>query len=139
MLTAMVVLLAGLASARAVGPSLWITSTDCGSTGSNTNHYIAGETVYIHVSGFTAGTYNWDVRENPFQDADKVIFGSKIVDSSGTLCFEAYPTTESGEYKAYFGNEKQNFHVDALATVPEFGPMVGYTNSTRCIRGVLCC
>jgi hypothetical protein len=99
----------------------------------NENHYVAGESVYIHGTNFASDTYSWDITGQPGQascDPDQVVAnGSFTVNSSGSFCFLAYNVSadDCGEYKATFDNKHDNYHVDQGPVVPEFGLIAGVT------------
>ncbi len=125
------VMLAGFISANGNPGSIWTTNGDCGDESQDVNHYGLGETVYINGNNFNAGIYAWDITGQPGQascDPNIVVASGNItIDSSGAFCFEAYTIQigDCGEYKASVGNKHDNYRVDEIPMVPEFGIFIG--------------
>lgn len=103
----------------------------------NENHYVEGETVYVHVVDFDENTkYPWDITGQPGGascDPNTIIAsGNQTTDINGNLCFAAYTikSDDCGEYKVTFGakspNKKtDNYRVGEDIIVPEFGTTIG--------------
>lgn len=125
----LVVMLVGFVSANGNSGSIWTTNSDCGAEQQNENHYSIGEDVYIKGANFNAGTYDWDITGNPGGSSGDpgIIVASGSKNTNGTFCFKAY-TIESddwGVYKVNFNGKNDNYNVDAIPSVPEFGTVVG--------------
>jgi len=111
--------------------SIWTTREDCVAP-QNENQYNIGEHVWINGTGFDSLTeYEWRIVGLPENNLNggascdagtTVKSGSETTNANGEICFDAYTVQEGdcGEYKAYFDNKKDNYHV-----VPEFGFVVG--------------
>lgn len=105
-------------SVSADAGSIWTTTSSCGAP-QDANHYVAGEHVYIHGSGFTANTlYAWDINTVPASTA--VASGNHSTDGSGDVCFDAYTigANDSGVYKASFGGKTDNYSVVSATATP---------------------
>ena len=123
------IMLAGFASAGS--GAVWTTTSPCGNV-QDENHYIAGETVYIHGSGFTASTsYAWDITGQPGGSSGDpgitVASGNQATGTDWKVCFAAYviAADDWGEYKYTYDGKHDNYRVDETPIVPEFGPMLG--------------
>ena len=132
------ILAISLASANSAGVgmngqpgTIWTTNEDCGKINQDVNHYLPGEVVYINGKNFMGGAYNWTITGNPGKsscDPDKIIAtGIKRVDNTGNFCLEAYIVNQDdcGEYKVNFGTKNDNYRIDNIPVVPEFGLIAG--------------
>ncbi|GAF91684.1 unnamed protein product, partial [marine sediment metagenome] len=97
--------------------AIWTTRADCGSQQQNVNHFAIGDSVYIKGSGFSAGTYDWDITGQPggaSGDPNEVVeYGEVVVDGTGAFCFFAYvvKADDWGEYKVRVDKKNDNYHV----------------------------
>lgn len=92
------------------------------------NQYAIGDKVYLKGANFAPGEYDWSITGQPSKascDPQEIVASGLFnVDSTGAFCFEAYTvnTDDCGEYKADFGNKKDNYRVNLnIPVVPEFG------------------
>jgi len=124
-------LVSAVSVVSAVSGSIWTTSNQCGNDQQDVNQYSIGEKVYINGANFAEGSYDWSVKGQPggasCDPSVVVASGSSGVDSSGAFCFEAYKVknNDCGEYKVDFGNKKDNYHVNNVPLIPEFGLTIG--------------
>jgi hypothetical protein len=118
---------AGSALAKADAGAIWTTTGSCGAP-QNSNHYQAGDKIYINGSGFNAGDHDWHIKGQPGgasgDPGDTVASGTVTVDSSGAFCFAAYTVKSDdwGEYSVKVGNKGDNYHVDGEPTVAPTDP-----------------
>ena len=111
--------------------AIWTTRDDCGNESQDVNQYSAGEKVFINGKNFGAGNHSWSIEGQPGGascDAGIVVAsGIQAVNSTGNFCFEAYTVLEDdcGVYKADFNGKKDNYNVDNVPLVPEFGLIAG--------------
>jgi hypothetical protein len=121
------IMLLALASVSAASGSIWTTLNDCGASQQDINHYAIGDNVFVNGNNFDAGAYSWSVKGQPGQascDPNAVVAnGTLVVGQSGAFCFNAYTVqaNDCGEYKVDFGNKNDNYRVDDVPSVPEFG------------------
>lgn len=111
--------------------SIQTTRSDCGENVQNENHYLIGEDVYIKGKNFNPGIYNWEIngQGNSSCDFNKtIISGIYNVNNSGEFCFNAYTIKEDdcNGYKAYFNGKQDNYRVEQVPLVPEFGIVIGF-------------
>ena len=128
---ALVLLLAILPAFVSAGPGSIKTTTSACNSPVDENHYLIGETVYIHGSNFASSNYAWDITGQPggasCDPNIAVALGNFNVNSSNDFCFPAYviQNGDCGEYKVTFDGKHDNYRVDDTPLVPEFGFVVG--------------
>ena len=119
----------GLLFAQGNG-SIWTTTGSCGDDTQDTNHFLAGEQVWINGSNFDPGTYPWSIEGKPggasCDPRIVVASGSIIVDASRAFCFLAYTVAgdDCGEYSVSVGGKNDNYRVDATAILDITGILV---------------
>lgn len=112
--------------------SIWTTNGDCGNVSQDVNQYNVGDKVFINGEGFCANTYDWAITGKPGGASSDpgidVANGSKVVDSNGSFCFEAYTVQlgDEGEYGVKFNGKGDNYRIQKnIPVVPEFGMIAG--------------
>ncbi len=108
-------------TAQATGYSgaIWTTKNDCSKFDQDVNHFNVGEHVYIHFSGFPAGTYSWQIQKISGSPKPVVASGTFAVSASGKGCFDAHTIQlgEAGnEYSVTFGKKHDNYQVRRISS-----------------------
>ena len=137
----MIVSIMAVSSVFAAQGAIWTTKDDCGDSSQDENHYAIGDHVFINGDNFDSLTeYNWDITGKPGGascDPNSVVAsGSKVTESDGTFCFDAYTVAndDCGEYHADFGGKGDNYRVDVIVQEPECGNGV-VENEEECDDG----
>ena len=114
-------LISGQVFAQGGAGAIWTTTGSCGDDTQDTNHFSAGDEVYINGSNFAPGSLPWSIEGKPggasCDPNITVASGTVTVDATGTFCFHAYTVAndDCGEYNVDVDGKKDNYRVDASA------------------------
>ncbi len=103
--------------------AIWTTTGTCGDDTQDTNHFTAGDQVYINGNNFDPGTYAWSIEGKPggasCDPRIVIASGSVTVDASKAFCLYAYTIApdDCGEYSVNFGNKNDNYRVEGTAAL----------------------
>lgn len=130
LLLSILVMTVAIGFASAQQGAIWTTTSTCGAP-QDANLYAVGQTVYVHGSNFDNGTYSWDIIGKPggasTDPGITVASGNEPVNSSGMFCFNAYTIQpgDGGEYGVDFNGKHDNYRVNIINAIPEFGFVAG--------------